>query len=89
MQSNELRDEIEALRAALGGRHERLYLTSAQFHASINALANLLPAMVDGLASDACSSMADADRAMREMMERSTAIPIEPGSYVDQMMRRD
>lgn len=45
-------DEFAMLRVALvGPRHQRLYESSASFHAAIDSLARMLPAWVEGLAS--------------------------------------
>ena len=43
----------------VGDAHRHAYVTSATFYASINALANMLPLWVDGLASQAAEADAD------------------------------
>ena len=43
----------QALREGLVGPHRLLYHRSAGFHAAIDTLAQMLPAMVNGLASSA------------------------------------
>ena len=44
---------------ALVGQHVGLYYESAEFHAGIETLARMLPAMVDGLAATAAEGQAD------------------------------
>lgn len=56
------------IRAGLVGKHERLYVMSADFHAAVDTLAQMLPAMVDGLAAAARERGAATSAAVRDAL---------------------
>lgn len=59
------------LTAWLAREHPHQYLTDAPFHAAIDTLAGMLPAMVDGLADRCAKEAADRNRQMEELIHRT------------------
>jgi len=62
------------LTAGLVAGHEHLYATSAPFHAAIDTLTRMLPAWVDGLASQA----AESDARLAAAIEAAERLPLRP-----------
>lgn len=70
--TRDYRQEQHLIAALVGGRHERLYQTSATFKAQMDVLASMLPAWADGIAAGAVA----ADEAMERAVRASLSAPL-------------